>query len=65
MFFLIVRWKVIYTWKDSIVLHELNKKYNDFQQNYGFNSNQHGDMWYFLHTKVVMLGPKLGYEYWQ
>jgi hypothetical protein len=19
----------------------------------------------FLHTKAVMLGPKLGYEYWQ
>jgi hypothetical protein len=33
MFFFIVRWKIIYTKKDIIVSHGLNKKFNDFEYN--------------------------------
>jgi hypothetical protein len=40
MFFLIVKWKIIYTLKDSTIYMIWIKKINDFEHNNGFNSNQ-------------------------
>jgi hypothetical protein len=40
------------------------KKINDFEQNTVLIQINKGTC-DFLHIKVVMLGPKLGHEYWQ